>query len=239
MSAAERPLGRLYPKHFDHVEKYSLDVAAHTPGVQPVAPGTNWYEAFDSPAKGQDGKWRIRSSRLGNIRGGHCYCLCPPTLVAKDIWQRFYNQGQEGACEGFGHSRRFSLLTGKTFDAFHLYDDAQRIEGTYVPNGGSADEGSTNDACCQALKKWGVHPQTGDVAHRVNVASEPHPAAISTYRWATTAGQILTVLGISSGGEIPLLNSWGEDYPHVVYMPPEVLERLLHEGGECDVITDR
>lgn len=231
------PLGRNTPIHYDHVEKYAL---VGTPKVQPVAPGVNWYTSFDSPVKGRDGKYRVPSKRLGTIRGGHCFCLCPPTFLAKDTalsWA-FYNQGQEGACEGFGHSRRFSLLFGKTFDAFHLYDDGQRIEGAYEAGGGSADLGSTNDAICQALKRWGVHSQTGAVAHRTTHPA-PNPLAVSSYRWATTASQVLSVLGISSGGEIPFLNSWGEEYPHVVYMPPETLERLLREGGECDVLVDR
>lgn len=232
------PLGRNYPTSFSHVEKYALAPDA-TPKVQPVAPGVNWYTSFDSPVQGTDGKWRVPAKRLGTIRGGHCFCLTPPSLLAKDTdadW-RFYDQGEEGACEGFGHSRRFSLLFGKTFDAFHLYDDGQRIEGAYEPDGGSADNGSTNDAICQALKKWGIHTQTGTVAHRTSHPAA-HPLAASSYRWATTAQQVLTVLGIGSGGEIPFLNSWGEAYPHVVYMPPETLERLLREGGECDVLVD-
>lgn len=240
MSAANRPLGRLYPPHFDHVEKYPLDLAVQTPKVQPVAPGANWYTSFDTPRQGTDGKYYLPSKSLGTIRGGHCFCLCPPSLLAKDTeaYHHFFNQGQEGACEGFGHSRRFAVLDGKTFDAFHLYDDGQRIEGSYVPNGGSADNGSTNDAICQALHKWGVHTQTGAEAHRTSRVTS-NPLSISTYRWATTADQILAVLGITDGGPIPLLNSWGDDYPHVVYLPPETLARLLREGGECDVLTDK
>lgn len=241
MSAATRPLGRNLPTHYDHVEKYALRAAdISTPKIQPVAPGVNWYTSFDTPRKGTDGRYYLPSSRLGTIRGGHCFCLCPPSLLSKDTeadW-RFYNQGREGACEGFGHSRRFSLLFGKTFDAFHLYDDGQRIEGAYEPNGGSADNGSTNDAICQALKKWGIHTETGTEAHRTS-GPAANPLTISSYRWATTADQVLAVLGITDGGPIPLLNSWGTGYPHVVYLPPETLARLLREGGECDVITDK
>jgi hypothetical protein len=241
MSAGNRALGRTYPKHFDHVEAHPLrDEDIATPVIQPVAPGVNWYTSFDRPVQGSDGKFYVPSKKLGMIRGGHCFCLCPPSLLARDSehnWA-FYNQGEEGACEGFGHSRRFSILYGKTFDAFHLYDDGQRIEGSYQPNGGSEDSGSTNDAICQALHKWGIHSQTGAEAHRTTKPVQAGTLETSSYKWATSVEQILTVLGISDGSAIPFLNSWGKDYPHEVYMPPETLERLLKEGGECDVLTD-
>lgn len=235
----EGPLGRNYPKHFEHVAKYAL-TDQDTVEIQAVAPGVNWYENFDNPQQGTDGKWRIGDGAWKQIRGGHCFCLCPPIILGKDgedNW-RFYNQGEEGACEGFGHARRFALKYGRKFHAFHLYDDGQRIEGTFEDMGGSADAGSTNDAICQALKKWGIHTQSGSVAHETRGPLDPHPIAVASYKWATTADQILRVLGITSGGEIPLLNSWGEGYPHVVYISPESMERLMREGGECDVLTD-
>jgi len=35
-----KPLGRLYPKHFDHVEKYALsDTLAASTAIQPVYAG--------------------------------------------------------------------------------------------------------------------------------------------------------------------------------------------------------
>lgn len=244
MSAATRPLGRVYPKHFDHVEAHPLrDEDVATPKIQPVAPGANWYTSFDSPTLGSDGKYYVPSKKLGTIRGGHCFCYCPPTMLARDTaaFYEFFNQGEEGACEGFGHSRRFALLFGVTFDPLHLYDDAQRIEGTYKPNGGSGDAGTTNDAACKALAKWGVHEQVGPkVAARVPLSKDDENVVrkIGSYKWATTVDQILAVLGITDGGPIPMKNSWGHDYPQTVYFPPETVERLLKEGGECDVLVD-
>jgi hypothetical protein len=236
------PLGRNTPSDYHHVEAFPLDALApeEQPTHQAVAPGVNWYTGFDTPVKGDDGKYRLPSKRLGTIRGGHCVCLEPAPQPGQPgseqdtlSWWAFYNQGQEGACEGFGHARRFSLLHRKTFDAFHLYDDARRIEGTY-PGG----EGTTNKAICEALKRWGIHAQTGHVAHR---SSRPvaNPIAIGTFRWAKTADEVLAVLGYTSGTEVPLLNSWGHAYPERVYIAPETIERLLREGGECDVLTDR
>ncbi len=229
-----RPLGRNYPPHFDHVEKYAL--GAMTPRVQPLAPGVNWYESFDEPTKEASGRYILKTKRLGNIRGGHCFCMVPPSMLLKDTptFHRFFDQKDEGACEGFGHARRFSILSGIVTDAFHLYDDARRIEGEY-PNG----EGTTNDSTCQALKKWGLHSQRGSLAHRINVANEPVVEHATAYRWATTVDQVWAALGITDGSPAPFVNSWGSAYPHVVYMPPETFARLLREGGECDILTDR
>ena len=231
------PLGRNYPKTFDHVEKYSLsDELAASTTIQPVAPGFGWYSSFDEPQKGSDGRYVLKTKNLGWIRGGHCVCFCPPALLPKDTqaFYKFFNQKQEGACEGFGHARRKSIQLGRTTDAFHLYDDGRRIEGEY-PTG----EGTTNDSICQALRKWGLHVQYGTEAHRTAVSSEPVIEHASTYRWALTVDQVWSVLGIKDGSPAPLLNSWGEQYPHVVYMPPETFARLLREGGEVDILTDR
>jgi hypothetical protein len=40
-------------------------------------------------------------------------------------------------------------------------------------------------------------------------------------------------------GAVPLLNSWGSFYPHQVWVPDAVIQRLLDEDGECGVPTDR
>src|ERR1017187_8854331 len=119
------PLGRLTPPDFNHVLTHPLSAVAVTTPT-PVVLGINWYEGFDTPVKGTDGKFRIKIS--GSVRGGHCICVEPQQPIDHLGWQTFYNQGTEGACEGFGHSRAMSLLTGKTFDAFWLYDDARRKE---------------------------------------------------------------------------------------------------------------
>lgn len=228
------PLGRKFPKTFDHVDKWALGEL--TPTVQPVAPGISWYSSFDEPVKGKDGRYVLKTRSLGSIRGGHCVCFVPPSMLSKDTpaFYKFFNQKAEGACEGFGHARRYAILSGKTTDAFHLYSDATRIEGTYP-----SDEGTTNDACCQALRKWGLHMQQGVEAHRIDVRSEPVVEHATAYRWATTVDQVWAALGITDGSPAPFVNSWGSYYPHVVYCPPETFARLLREGGECDILTDR
>lgn len=238
------PLGRITPPDFEHVEKYPLTALAPEarPTFIPVVLGVNWYEGFDTPKLGKDGVYRLPKTRLGSVRGGHCFCLQPAPQPDQPggeqdslPWWTFYDQGQERACEGFGHSRALSLLYRKTFDAFWLYDDARRIEGTY-PSG----EGSTNRSTCAALVKWGAHFETGTVVKRERERANQPGVAIKAYRWATTVPEVVAALGYTASvTEIPLLNSWGKAYPEAVRMPLSVLERLLHEEGEADILTEK
>lgn len=239
------PLGRIAPPDYDHVEKFAL--AALPPEEQPVhvpvSIGVNWHTSFDTPVLGSDGKYRLPSSNLGTVRGGHCTCLEPapdPSQPGQEQdteqWWAFYNQGKEGACEGFGHSRALSILRRSTFDAFWLYDQARKLEGTY-PEG----EGTSNRAVCEVLRTIGIRTQAGTFASRSETEDGQAELAegIAAYRWATTADEVLAALGRPGEEEIPLLNSWGTAYPKVVYLPAETLERLLKEGGEADVVTER
>jgi hypothetical protein len=241
------PLGRLTPPDFDHVAASPLKaLGAEAPTCVPVSLGIPWYTSFDSPVQLPDGSWHLPAANgnLGTVRGGHCVCLAPMGAVRTDekAWWRFYNQGQEGACEGFGHSRAMTLLRRETFDAFWLYDQARRLEGTY-PDG----EGTTNKAVCEVLEQQGLCTQTGAVAERVDTELPVQDAdgvveerlGISRFRWATTAEEVCNALGRPNALAVPLLNSWGESYPEVCWLPVDTLERLLHEEGEADVITEK
>ncbi len=248
MSVTLFPLGRNTPPDYDHVEKFPLPglEAALRPTHVPVTLGINWYTSFDAPIKGVDGIFRLPSKNIGTIRGGHDICTEPapqPGQPGQELDTlanyHYYNQGETEACEGFGHTRMLTLLYGKFFDPLWLYDDARRIEGAY-PNG----EGSTNRSTDAALVKWGAHP----VAVSPGGVAVPQPWApgnpggapqqIKAYRWALTAQEVLNALGIT-GEEITLLQSWGEGYPQRVRMPAVTLERLLREGGEAEVITEK
>lgn len=235
-------LGRNVPPDFQHVEKYPLSglVESERPVNVPVAIAVNWYTAFDSPRQLADGSWHLPSASedLGTVRGGHCTCLEPIRAVKNNstaFW-RFYNQGQEGACEGFGHARVLSILRGKTFDAFWLYDEARKLEGAY-PQG----EGTTSRSVCQILLQQGLRVETGVEATREQRLVPPvEPGlGISAYRWATTAEEVCNALGRPNALAVPLQNSWGEGYPEVVWLPVDTLDRLLREEGEADVITPR
>ena len=226
-----RPLGRTVPPDWNHVLKHPMSAGLITvPTPVPVVLGVNWYEGFDNPVQGTDGKYRIKIK--GGVRGGHCICVEPKLPIDHLGWHSFYDQGSEGACEGFGHSRAMSLMTGKTYNAFWLYDDARRKEGAY-PNG----EGSTNRSACAALKSWGDHFETGPACVRTPWKKGVPGAGITSYSWITHANEALAVLGLSDANEVALLNSWGVSYPQRVYLDVADLQRLLSESGEASVLV--
>lgn len=215
----------------------------------PVPVGTNWYEGMDRPEPGSDGRQRVRSKRLGAVRGGHAYTFEPASQSdqpghERDLveWWAFYDQGVEGACEGMAHARALSLIYREKFDGFWLYDDARRLDGDY-PDG----EGTYNRSICAALKKWGAHRES-DVVASVPDVIEREPwrrgvrgVQITEYRWLTTVEDLVATLGYSSDvTELPMLNSWGRNgYPHRVYFPLELIDRLLSEDGEASVLLQK
>ena len=232
-----KPLGRAIPPDFHHVEKYALNAldTAARPKRVPVAVGSNWYTGMDTPQLASDGTYWIGKSRMGTVRGGHCYCLEPAGRSERDesSWWAFYDQGQEGACEGFGHSRMMSLLNRKRYDAFWLYDQARILDGQ------PSEEGTTNRAALEVLRTRGhvvVHARqnTADRHGTPDLAE-----GISAYRWAITVDEILTALGTPTADHVVLLNSWGTQWPHRVSMPATTLERLMREQGEAGVVTDK
>lgn len=237
----ERPLGRITPPDTNHIEAAPLsDLPVHErPTHVPVTIGIPWFTAFDQPYE-QNGEYYFPASNLGTVRGGHCVCLEPapqPDQPGEEQdqaeWWAFYNQGVEGACEGFGHARSLSLLYRRKFDAFWLYDDARRIEGTF-PNG----EGSTNRAVAEALVKWGAHFEDGQIAARTSWHKGVPGVQIAGVRWATTWQEVLDTLGFKEG-PVPLLNSWGTAYPQRVWVPDEVGVQLIEkEDGEADVFVE-
>jgi hypothetical protein len=231
-----RPLGRLTPPDFEHVAKYPLSAIEMTT-FKPVTIGTNWYTSFDTPRQLSDGSWHLPDSSkesLGSIRGGHATALVQMGMVKllQRAWQIFYNQGPEGACEGFSHAYAQTLEKGVTFDPWFLYDQARKLEGTF-PSG----EGTTNRSVCSVLQKLGVPTQVRELATRGAVDGATQH--IATYRWATTAEEVCNALGRPNANAVPLLSPWGLGYPQPVWLPVATLERLLHEDGEADIVTDQ
>lgn len=229
-----QPLGRRAPADFRHVERFPLSAlrADEQPFGVPSVVGVNWYAAFDSPVRGSDRRWRVGVGDLGRVRGGHCVCV--PSAAQDDTvrWWRFYDQGSEGACVGFGASRAMSLLNRKRYDAPWLYREAQRIDewGDTPPQ-----EGTSVRAGLEVLRTLG---------HRVVLRNRVSPVTaqegISAYRWSTSVEEWLSLLGWPNASEVPFLNSWGADgYPHLTWMPTETFARLLAEDGEFGFVTDR
>lgn len=243
-------LGRKVPPNFDHVEKYPLTAIpeAETPKV-PVAIGINWYDDFDSPVAVRFGtltRYFVgRGSDLGSIRGGHCVCIKVGSLSDPLTWWDFYNQGDEGACVGFGCSRMMSQLNRRRYDARWLWDMAKSVDPWPETNPGD-DEGTSVHAGLDVLRGRGHVPWSSTYTGRTwqdRDAEEPVFAeGVTANRWATSVDQIRAVLQSPLNDRlqaVPFLNSWGRNYPHVTWMPYAVLERLLGEDGEATLVTDR
>lgn len=230
MAARTRVLDRLVPPNWEHVRKYPLAAlsSADQPKGTPVVVGINWYVEFDEPKRMSDGRWWVAlDGKLTTVRGGHCVCIKADEPDSQ-AWWHFYDQGKEGACVGFGSSRMKSLLDRRRYDAFELYHATQQLGG-YV-----GQEGAYVRDAMAVLAQRGAVPYG---------KKDPDPASkISTYRWALTVEEILAVLDLpmaTKRGAVPFLNSWGDrDYPHITWMPGEVMDRLIREDGEIAIVTD-
>lgn len=229
-----KKLGRKVPKDFEHVEKYPLRTALATVTIpSPVTIGVNWYTNFDNPVKGTDGRYWIGRGSLGRIRGGHCVCIPHSTTSDLYSWWDYYNQGNEGACVGFGSSRMMSLLNRKMFNPWWLWDRAKEVDGFPDTNPGDS-EGTTVRAAMDILRDRG-HCKKGTTTPILQ-------EGIAANRWARDIDEVLAVLQnplYSKLNAMPILNSWGWSYPHLVWMPLETHARLLNEFGEYTCITDR
>ena len=158
-------------------------------------------------------------------------CVKPGQLVDSPSWYEFYDQGQEGACVGFSSSRMMSLWNHVRYDARWLYHEAQLID-EYADT--PPEEGTSVRAAFEVLRTTG--------AKRVPSGAIVPADGIAAYRWATSVDEIHSVIRTPMAddlGAVPLLNSWGTFYPHLVWMPDAVLDRLLREGGEAGLATDR
>lgn len=226
-------LGRIVPPDWRHVEKWPLTLETTPSKATPVVFGINWYSNFDHPIKKGSKLW-IGIGDLGRIRGGHAITALPSHVSDLEAWHLFYNQGNTGECEGFSHARAMSLLNRARYDAPDLYFRAQDLAG--VPR--DPDAGTYNRVVLEVLHTQGPKTPKGEAPSLAN--------GIAAYRWATSAAQVVSALEdvyldrpYTKVEGIPLLNSWGEGFPHVVWMPLPIVDRLLAEDGEAGVITDR
>lgn len=229
MRPEDRVLDRLKPPDWEHVRKFpfsEVPLTAAPKGV-PVVIGINWYTEFDKPERGHDNRWWIaKDGNLTTIRGGHCVCI-RASEPDPQSWWHYYDQGNEGACVGFGDARMKSLLDRVRYDAFELYH-ATQAQGGYV-----GQEGAYVRDALEVLRTRGAVRAGRDAP---DLASK-----IAAYRWALSADEVLGVLDLPMAtqlGAVPVLNSWGQDYPHTVWMSAEVLERLIKEDGEVGIVTD-
>lgn len=232
MAAHAQPLGRIAPTDWTHVERYPLTASVMPPKPVPVAIGVNWYVEFDTPERDSAGHyWIARSGKLTTIRGGHCVCLKPRGVKDQVAWWRFYDQGREGACVGFGCSRMMTLLNRKRYDARWLWNAAKSVDEWPDTNPGD-DNGTSVSAGCDVLRTQGLQ--------RYGRTMPTLDEGIAANRWALSTPDTLAALGMNGSDYVEILNSWGvKGYPHVVRMPVEVLDRLRLEDGEIAIVTDR
>lgn len=243
-------LGRKIPDDrydWSHLETHPLSFAtAQALPPRPVAIGINWYSNFDRPVK-RGNAYYIGEGDLGSIRGGHCVCLKPRGAADPTSWWEFYNQGNEGACVGFGCSRMMSHLNRKRYFARWLWDWSKATDEWPETNPGD-DEGTSVHAAADILRKRGhvawkpsyssLNDEASDFAQRDQIAPSSQEGIVSV-QWATGADAVAEVLGYSGVGYVDVLNSWGTGYPHMVRMPLATLDRVIREDGEAAVVIDR
>lgn len=228
-------LGRVVPPDFEHYEKYPLAAAPDslTPGAVPVQLACNWYTAFDHPVRYPSGRyWIARGGNLGTNRGGHDLCIEPGDAQDYDSWWDFYNQKNWPACVGFGCARGQSILNRKRYNGLTLYQFAHDHDG--LPD---AWEGTTLRAGLETMRSQGLQIVRGSVT-----GSWRPGEGVAAYRWISSVDELHRVLRHPLAdrlGAVCLLNSWGRDYPHRVWVEDAVIDRLLREDGELGVVTDR
>jgi hypothetical protein len=228
-----RGLGRLEPTDFQHVEKYPLTAVAQPANPTAVVLGINWYSGFDFPRKDSLGRYWLPETNLGSVEGGHAICVKPGVLTDPLAWWDFYDQGNEGSCVGFACSRLSSLHNRTRYGGRWLYQEAQKIDEWP----GEGYEGTSVRAGFEILRSVG-HRRLIDGVLKEPLAGD----GIATYRWAQSVNEVHQTIKMplaDSLGAVPLLNSWGRYYPHIVWLPDRTLERLLDEYGEAGLVTDR
>jgi hypothetical protein len=233
------PLGRRTPTDWKHVERYGLTAAPATP---------------------------FHVER---------------TLALPYSLRSFYDQGEEGACVGFGWSWAMSILNSKAggtvkYDARWLYHAAQLADdwsdtppesGTSVRAGGDVlrlqgavrmVRGKDQPVNLQdgiAADRWATDV---DQMRSCILAGVPvvigvnwyqnfdKPKTVDNEHWiglgnlgSIRGGHCVCLYGASDRRQaFRLVNNWGIGYP-LVWLPYDVMQRLIGEDGEVAVIVDR
>lgn len=235
----EGGLGRRVPLSWEHVERFPLATASEPERFRhkPVVLGVNWYSAFDRPEQDERGRWWIGRGELGRIEGGHAILADNGQLPDREAWRVFYDQGRQGACVGYSFSRGLTQLHKTLFDAAHLWNRAKATDEWDDTNPGD-NNGTSLDAAARIL-----HREGPVLWSRFAAVPTPVPELrIGEYRWTTFADEVVDALDLPLARQleaVPLLNSWGEDFPRVVWLPLAVLSRLLAENGEACVVSGR
>lgn len=248
----DRRLDRLESDVTSHFEKFPLTASTMPATAQPVIIGVPWYSDFDNPRPVKVGRRTryhiIGDGQLGHVRGGHATVLKPDDVRDSLGWWRFYNQGVEGRCVEFACLRALTLLNRKRYDItsrWH-YHEMQRTDewpGGSYPGAAPHYEGTSVRAGLEVLRAHGaiVSRWGGRSVNELDAPQLVRPEeGIAAYRWALDWEDVRRVTRTpDSMPGVPMLNSWGKGYPHVTILADAAGERLMREGGEFGVVTDR
>lgn len=226
--AADFPLGWVPPADRSHEDRYLL-TSQMPAGNCPVVIGIKWYSGFDRPKRDSSGVyWIGGDSTWGQIRGGHCVCLRPPTVPDLVGAHYYWNQRTEGACVGFGVSRAASLYNRRLYDGFGLYRAAQKRDEW----AGENYSGTSVNAGLNTLRLDGAWR----VTERGSLPFSQD--GCSSFLWARTSSDVLAALK-SDEPFVRILNSWGLGYPAEVRITIKDFDRLIDDGAELGVPVDR
>jgi hypothetical protein len=230
MAYYDGPLGQREPTDKRHVELYPMRRQMLLPEPRPIVVGIDWHTAFDRYVEKWHGLRReyfigLDPNNLGPIRGGHAVCVKPQSLTDPLPWWRFYDQGREGACVGFAVCRALSLVNRERYDGVELYRQAQR-----------QDEWPGEDYSGTSLRAGlDVARERGPIQLRGGRATGPSIAdSFIENRWLlslTDANAALMSPAYERRGIKAILNSWGDRYPHIVYMPDETFDLVTFRRG--------
>jgi hypothetical protein len=244
-----RGLGRRVPTDDNHVLRFPLAALPQDeqPTGVPVVLGINWYTNFDNPVRERDGRWWIGRGDLG---GDPRRPLCRDQARRRrprrpDLVVGVLRPGPRGRVRRLRLVACMSLLNRKRYYARWLWDQAKLIDDWADTNPGD-DNGTSVRAAMEVLRIVGHIPWRTEFSRDSLSQRDARRAdatdGITAYRWATDTADVLRMIDMPLAtrlGAVPILNSWGKDYPHIVWMPGETLERLHNEDGEVAVITDR
>lgn len=126
------------------------------------------------------------------------------TLPMPDWAHGYYDQGEEGACVGFGSSQMMSILNQHRYDARWLWEQAKVYDEWPDTNPGD-DEGTSVRAGMDVLRQ---------VGHVRVLRGKDNPAnlveGIQENRWATKVDEIRAC--ISAGVPVALGINWYEGF---------------------------
>ncbi len=235
----EGPLGQIPAPDDKHRRLWALEPDTIPVDPTPIIIGIPWFSSFDRPVAKKSGAVTeyfigLDPNNLGRVRGGHCVCVKPQSLTDLMLWWRWYDQGREGACVGYGTARALSLMNRYRYDAFELYKQAQRQDSWP----GEDYSGTSVRAGLDVVRERGPY-RWARTAYKGPLPGD----GISANRWARDMNDVKAVLKspyYDRRGVRAILNSWGTAYPHITYMPDETFERVcFREDGDVGIVTDR